>query len=52
MKHMTMRFLLAVAMLTAVSGTVVAYAALYSPMAHAEPCGGRGYPEGKGGCQP
>lgn len=51
MKHVMQRFLLAVAMLTAMGGTVVAYAALSSPSAHAEPCGGRGYPEGKGGCQ-
>lgn len=52
MKHVMKRFLLAIAMLTAVGGTVAAYAALSSPSAHAEPCGGRGYPEGGGGSQP
>lgn len=45
MKHVMKCFLLTVAMLTAVCGTVVTYAALSSPSAHAEPCGGRGYPE-------
>lgn len=52
MKHVMKCFLLAVAMLTAVCGTVVTYAALSSTSAHAEPCGGRGYPDDKGGGKP
>lgn len=52
MKRVIKSFLLAVALLTVVSGTVGAYAVLSAPSAHAEPCGGRGYPQGGGGSQP
>jgi hypothetical protein len=48
MKH----FLFAVALLTVSGGTVGTFAALCASSAHAEPCGGRGYPEGGGGSRP
>ena len=46
MKRVIRSFLLAVAVLAVVGGTVGTYAI---PSAHAEPCGGRGYPQGGGG---
>lgn len=49
MKRVMKRLLLAVAMLTVVGGAVGTYAVLSASSAHAEPCGGRGYPEGGGG---
>lgn len=52
MKRMMKSFLLVVALLSVVGGTVGTCAALSSTSAHAEPCGGRGYPEGGGGSQP
>ncbi|MBB6583285.1 hypothetical protein [Ralstonia solanacearum] len=52
MKHVMKSFLLAVGVLTVVCGTVGTYAILSAPSAHAEPCGGRGYPQGGGGSQP
>lgn len=42
MKRVIKSFLLAVALLTVVSGTVGTYALLSAQSAHAEPCGGRG----------
>ncbi|WP_201752388.1 hypothetical protein [Burkholderia pyrrocinia] len=52
MKHVMKGFLLAVALLTVVGGTVGTYAILSAPSAHAEPCGGRGYPQDSGGNPP
>jgi len=52
MKRVIKSFLFAVALLTVVGGTVGTFAALSASSAHAEPCGGRGYPEGGGGSQP
>ncbi|WWQ31786.1 hypothetical protein RSgd_2984 [Ralstonia solanacearum] len=52
MKRVIKSFLLAVALLTVASGTVGTYALLSAQSAHAEPCGGRGYPQGGGGSQP
>ncbi|AXW81621.1 hypothetical protein CJO98_14720 [Ralstonia solanacearum] len=52
MKRVMKSFLLAVALLTVVGGTVGTYAVLSASSAHAEPCGGRGYPQGSGGSQP
>ena len=52
MNRVMKRFLLAVGVLTVVCGTVGTYAILSAPSAHAEPCGGRGYPQGGGGSQP
>ncbi len=52
MKRVIKSFLLAVTLLTVVSGTVGTYAVLSAQSAHAEPCGGRGYPQGGGGSQP
>ncbi|WGS43720.1 hypothetical protein LFL97_09450 [Burkholderia sp. JSH-S8] len=45
-------FLLAVALLTVVGGTVGTYAVLSAPSAQAEPCGGRGYQQDGGGSSP
>ncbi|WP_174964172.1 hypothetical protein [Burkholderia ubonensis] len=45
-------FLLAVALLTVVGGTVGTYSVLFAPLAHAEPCGGRGYPQDRGSNPP
>ncbi|WP_446902652.1 hypothetical protein [Burkholderia sp. YIM B11467] len=52
MKHLMKGFLLAVALLTVVGGTVGTYAILSARSAHAEPCGGRGYPQDGGGNPP
>jgi hypothetical protein len=52
MKRVMKSFLLAVAMLTVVGGTAGVYAALFAPSAHAEPCGGRGYPQDNSGSPP
>ncbi|AEG70270.1 hypothetical protein [Ralstonia solanacearum] len=52
MNRVMKRFLLAVGVLTVVCGTVGTYAILSAPSAHAEPCGGRGYPQGGGRGQP
>ncbi|WP_296229112.1 hypothetical protein [Ralstonia sp. UBA689] len=52
MKRMMKSFLLGVALLTVVGGTVGTFAVLSVPSAQAEPCSGRGYPEGGGGSQP
>ncbi len=52
MKRVMQSFLLAIALLTVVGGTVGTLAVLSAPSAHAEPCGGRGYPQGNGSGQP
>jgi hypothetical protein len=52
MKRVVKSFLLAVALLTVVGGTVGSYAVLFAPSAHAEPCGGRGYSQDSGGSPP
>lgn len=52
MNRVMKRFLLAVGVLTVVCGTVGTYAILSAPSVHAEPCGGRGYPQGGGSGQP
>ncbi|CAJ0788716.1 hypothetical protein LMG7141_02123 [Ralstonia condita] len=52
MKRVMKSFLLAVALLTVIGGTIGTFAILSAPSAHAEPCGGRGYPESGGGSRP
>ncbi|WP_205796158.1 hypothetical protein [Burkholderia sp. Ac-20353] len=52
MERVMKGFLLAVALLTVVGGTVVTCAVVSAPSAHAEPCGGRGYSQDGGGNSP
>ncbi|MGM3275305.1 hypothetical protein [Ralstonia sp. 24A2] len=52
MKRAMKSLLFAAAMLTVVGGTVGTYAVLSASSAYAEPCGGRGYPQGGSGGQP
>jgi hypothetical protein len=52
MKRVMKSFLLAVALLTVVGGTVGTYAVISAPSAYAEPCTGRGYSQDNSGSPP
>lgn len=52
MKRVMTSLLLGLALLNEVGGTIGTYAVLSAQSAHAEPCGGRGYPQDGGSNSP